>query len=814
MQASAHRSVLFFWISLVFGIALIVGVGWRRAQRVEFVSGLAAQPVAKPTGDNTIEHRLIIPGHTNESFQWILETEALFREGHLRLRHTSQDNAPSGRNVHSPSPYRWWLASAAWIDHFLRSTTSIAAVETASIWADPALLIFALIVGALVLKAIFGARTGILFSLGIAFLFPFTEGFIPGAPDHHGLAWLLAFGSVAGLPAGCWQSRRADAEDVVVPALRNWFVASAIFGAAALWVDVSIEAPILLGVAFSALLTAWVQRRSAASVAAIALPWLSWGVTGAIASLAFYCAESAPDLFKETDLRVLHPLYALAWLGLAMVIGTLSRILCTRKAKPSDYISSLLGLAAVAAFPIVAHQLKSSGFWATDLLSYRLTKLPSDVSGNGLWAWLLRTGPTLKFFATVLIPIFAVGLSIWRLRDRHAVQRAIGCALVTGPLAIVIVYSFYRLSWWNLAGYLAILTICIATTEPDPANAVKPKTPPSVNAALWTALVAMLPGAIIQFGVIFTSPRNEALEDTDLTSLIERDLAHYLQTHADASHAIVLAPPGASVALYYYGGLRGLGSLFWENVDGVSAAVRILSASTIEEAQALIEKREVSYIIVPTWDETMNQYARVGSGQLEGTFLNLLHQWSLPNWLRPVTYTLPTVAGFENQYVSVFKFEPQQNDALALSRLCDYFIDVGKPELAVPIAQNLRKYPADLGAIVTRAEVALSTNDQETLTSVLQSISSRLTHGGDRFLPFDRRVDLAVILARTQQSAAAKDQVQKCMMKIDASKIRSLSIGSLYRLQLLEKVFDLRISDPELYQLARDLLTPDLRAKL
>ena len=116
--------------------------------------------------------------------------------------------------------------------------------------------------------------------------------------------------------------------------------------------------------------------------------------------------------------------------------------------------------------------------------------------------------------------------------------------------------------------------------------------------------------------------------------------------------------------------------------------------------------------------------------------------------------------------------------------------------------------------MITGASGALFTVVFDCLASFLSAICSRLTHGGDRFLAVDRRVDLAVVLARTQQSPAAKDQVEKCLVKIDAAKIRSLSVGSLYRLQVLEKVFGLRISDPVLYQLAVDLLPSDLRAKL
>jgi hypothetical protein len=610
---------------------------------------------------------------------------------------------------------------------------------------------------------------------------------------------------------------RADqAPDRAVSAktLQRQFVFAGVAGALALWVEVSIETPILLGVALGAFIAEALSRKNAH---ASPLPWLSWGITGALATVALFLGENAPQRLRQTDLRTLHPLYGLAWLGLALLMAGGCRLIAARPdAKKSRACIFLgLGVAAIVPFVVVAIKTKSNAFWAPDLLALRLTKLPADGGAKSFWEWLVRFGQPGKFLATIALPLLALGVSARILFAKNASRMRAALALAFGPLLLAVVYGCWKMSWWNVADALALLVLAAACGHPRSAGA---DTDARAGKARWIvpglALCALAPSVSLVSAPLFSNSSRAELEDTDLKGLIERDLAHYLQAHADAPHAIALAPPAESVAFYYYGGLRGLGSLFTENIDGVAASVRILSASTADEAQALVEKREVNFILIPTWDDAMDQYAKVGSGQVEGTFLDLLHHWSLPNWLRPVAYSLPTVSGFENQFVSIFKVEDQQNDALALSRIADYFVDIGKPELAIPVAQSLRKYPADLGALITRASVALNTDDQQTLASIMPSINSRLSHNGDRFVAFDRRVDLAVVLARTQQSAQAKDQVEKCIGKIDAAKIRSLSVGSLYRLQVLEKVFGLRISDPELYQLARDLLTPDLRAKL
>ena len=75
---------------------------------------------------------------------------------------------------------------------------------------------------------------------------------------------------------------------------------------------------------------------------------------------------------------------------------------------------------------------------------------------------------------------------------------------------------------------------------------------------------------------------------------------------------------------------------------------------------------------------------------------------------------------------------------------------------------------------------------------------------------FDRRVSLAIILAEGKRPDLAREQVRRCVEEMDEMKLRSLTSVALYRLNVLLKVFDLPIVDPELRKLATALLPAEM----
>src|SRR5207342_3356262 len=108
-----------------------------RVQRVDFISGLAEPPVlseaASPTGYAAGLRRLIVPEHNNESYQWIAQTQQMLAHGEARVRHVDYDNAPFGREVRTPSLYRWWLGLVAWCDQIFSGRPLGQAVERAAV---------------------------------------------------------------------------------------------------------------------------------------------------------------------------------------------------------------------------------------------------------------------------------------------------------------------------------------------------------------------------------------------------------------------------------------------------------------------------------------------------------------------------------------------------------------------------------------------------------------------------------------------------------------------------------------------------------
>ena len=233
-----------------------------------------------------------------------------------------------------------------------------------------------------------------------------------------------------------------------------------------------------------------------------------------------------------------------------------------------------------------------------------------------------------------------------------------------------------------------------------------------------------------------------------MVGLVERDLARWLVAHGPSDGAVVLAPSDLTTALYYYGGIRGLGTLDWENQEGIQAVVRIVSATTADEAFDLVNRRGVLYVVIPAWDNQLDAFARMGLGQIEGSFINGLHRWVLPPWLRPLSYPNPTIGGFEGQSVIVLKVTEDQDDALLMSRIAEYLIETDNLNMAGSAANALKRFQSDLGAIVARAQVENARGENDEFGRTVDSILPRLTGEGERSLAWDMRVNLAVVLAQ------------------------------------------------------------------
>ncbi len=775
-------------------------------KRVEYVSDAAGASHAK-LQTSAWQPRLIIPGHLNESYEWLDLTREMFARRELRVRHIYYENAPAGREVFAASPYRWWLGVVALTHRSIMHTRLGPSLEWAALYADPLLLLF---FGAATVAFVawrFGVLAAALASAALATLFPFASLFVPGVPDDLGLAQALAIWSVLPLLAGA-ASATADESGL---SSRRWFFASGVIGGIGLWVNVANELPVLVGIGLGALFAAWIGRRPAGagpSAGRALLPWNTWGVAGAVTCLCAYLVEYFPSHMGIWELHAVHPLFGLAWLGAGVLLARSTAWI--RGERPSrnfrGVAAVVLALAALASLPAAMRVVHSLGFLSVEIPSMRLSLLAGGPSAPSLWAWLLQNGITGAALATFLPLLIVVPAALLLVLKWTQSRLRIPIALALGPVLAAMGFAFKQISWWNGVD-AALLTLLVAA-----ASAVRAAPRPRVTGAVAAvfAVLVLMPGAI-QLWPSADAKIGEGLSDTEVVGLVERDMAYWLSSHVGSAGAVALAPPNQTATLYYYSGIRGLASFSWEDRAGFQSAVRILSASTPEEAQELIGIHGVTHIIIPSWDPFMDAYAEVGAGQVGGTFLDRLHLWNVPRWLKPVPYLVPTIAGFEGQSAIVFEVVDEQDDATALSRVADYFVDMGQLSLAAKAGEGLRRFPADLGAMVARAQVQLAAGENDEFAKSVEVIVRRIAGGADRDLQWDQRVGLAIVLAQAHRVDLVRPRLEACLAEMDGDKLRSLSTVLLYRLQVLRKALNLEISDPSLRTLSLELLPPDLR---
>ena len=796
MSPEETRYQRLWWAVATAALAFVIAAAAARIRHVVYVTDVAGRSAAEISALPTDRPELIVPGHHSESFEWLDQTRQMFSLRQLRVRRIDYENAPFGRAVFAMSPYRWWLGLLAVGGHLAFGQPIDRAVELAVLYADPLLQVLLLTAVAWGVARRFGALAAATAAAGLAAFYPLASEYQPGMPDSRGLALAIGLGGVLLLLAGA--GRPASA------ALR-WFIAAGATAALGLWVSPGWATPLVLGCAVGGLLQAAAIRpqRDAPD-----LPWRAWGAGGAMAILLAYLLEFFPHDLGGWEFRVIHPLFGLAWLGLGDVVARLAGMIRGRKPVSGwlDGIMSVLALFALASLPVAMVFTHNAGFLGLNLDAMRLTILPGAPSAPSLVAWLLQNGVTFDAWATLLplvVLLPAAVLVFWA--PIEPPQRAL-ILLAMGPVFVAVALAIRQVSWWNGvdAALVVLLVACASAARALP-----------VRPVILTAFLVLAP--ILTLGAFALWPTGAAasgqVAQAELEGLVERDFAAWMSQHIRPED-VVLAPPNITVALHYYAGIRGLGTFGWEDTDGLTAAVRMVSATTPEESLELFGRRGVRYIVIPSWDPYMDVYARMGEGQLEGTFLERLYHWVLPPWLRPVPYLIPTIPGFEGQSVTVLEVVDEQDPASAATRLADYFVAMGQMDLAANAGLELRKYPADLGALLGRAEVAVAQGDSGEAARLVEQILHRSSGGADHDLPWDERVTLAITLAQTHHLDAARDQLKGVLTEIDDEKLRSLTTTSLYRLEVLRRALGLEIADPRLRDLALALLPADFRTRL
>jgi hypothetical protein len=526
-----------------------------------------------------------------------------------------------------------------------------------------------------------------------------------------------------------------------------------------------------------------------------------------------YLLDYYPAHLGEWHLDIIHPVDGLIWIGVGELLAWTTSWRNARSGQGKLFAGATFALAvACAAVPIVLSWSGSRVVLARNLAALRLTDQPDGIVAANLWRWLTRDATSTALWTT-LIPALAIIPAAWLLmRSRRSRNSGGSLALALMPVVVMLGIATGQLNGWSMLDGAVLVLIVAGVAE------IPPLAPPK-SRWLWVALVAIAAGS----GIVQLLPRDRVNPDMKLTAaetqeLIERDLAHWLAAHADEPRAVVFAPPRETATLCFYGDLRGIGTFATENSAGFGTTLMIAGAQTMEEVEAQVRARGIAYIVIPSWDPFFEEFGRLYLNQAysnrKSLLVSELRRWNLPPWLSPVAYPMPVISGFEHESVLVFAVVDPQNPAAAAGRLAEYLLETGTADQAAATVATLHRYPGDVGALAALAQVQRALGDAAGLAQTTRLVGSRVADGADRFLAWDRRVSLAVVLAQDNQLDAARAQARRCLADVNERRLRSLSPGSLYRLLVLSHEFGLTIDDPRLRALALDLLPAEMRANL
>jgi hypothetical protein len=184
--------------------------------------------------------------------------------------------------------------------------------------------------------------------------------------------------------------------------------------------------------------------------------------------------------------------------------------------------------------------------------------------------------------------------------------------------------------------------------------------------ARWAIALVILgqffvPNAMLRYLDMAKEVASRTISRSDANMALSRDIAAALRESQPQGEIVLLASPNASTAIGYYGQIKTLGTLYWENADGLKAAASILGARTPQEAEALIRERGVTHIAIVSEENFISQYFHLihpGSSdeQARQCFgLRLMLDHVVPGWLEELPYSKPEDLNGLKTTVMLFK---------------------------------------------------------------------------------------------------------------------------------------------------------------
>ncbi len=563
-----------------------------------------------------------------DSYYWMDYARQIGATNVWRVRFTEIDNAPYGRPVHWSQSISWLLAGLGKIRASLTGEAWVVALERAAAWLNPALHIFFIFSAGCLIYARVGAVIACFAMVYLTTLPDLAWTFQPLRPGHQGLHVILIFLSIAMLISGgvgWWRNEPAAAAGKVhsfeTPTLRaatRWMIASGVCIGVGFWISAavtSISCVMIVG----AVVLLNVTPPSDATDGVFSQPrlWRLWGISAAGTALCFYLIEYWPNHMSLTRLEVNGPAYCL-WL---IAIGEGLCLVARWRSTPETLtwlpsLSGILAIGYVLALPLIIycgpeswHSLREPDMFRAHRFIHEFLSLET-ASGGHPWRLYFRNTGILSLF-------FLVPVTVAFIRSISAAERpAFVISFVTAFATLLLMLMQIR--WSGIAVALGVLMGVIATTILWVRLPFQRPRQRRLAGALIAAVLLIQPlyQAIAQARVLNSVATGDLLPKGLADALLHKRLAlEFLRE--EGGGARVMCDPDLLPALHYFAGASGVGSLYWENIDGVRAAAAFFSATDFRKSAEIARERGITHVAVQATERLPRTFCFIEYGVID-----------------------------------------------------------------------------------------------------------------------------------------------------------------------------------------------------
>jgi hypothetical protein len=577
---------------------------------------------------------------------WLTYAAEMVERGAWRLRATSFDNAPYGREMHWSQAISWLLVLFGWGRRLVTGEPWAAALENGAIWVNPALhLLFAAASGWLLARRL-GLAPALIWLTGLCTAADLPWAFHPLRPDHHSLHILFTYLSVILLAVGGlgWISSAPKQEEfawrwwrALEPpdrrTARRCLLAAGLCGGLGLWTGATVQLLTLGAVVAAALFLVLHMPVREEGISCDPDLWLVWARTGAATSLVFYLVEYA-GAWTGLRLEVNSPLHAVAWWSAGELLARLARNRMAGGAAGGKRrvlwlwsMGMLLLPAALIFGPPGWHVMHDPGMQRLHNFIHEFFTFPND--SRGQMAMKIWTGYGL-------LPLVAPA-ALWLSGPRWSRSYEWGLLWVGFALSLgMAVLAWQQVRW------LPFLSVALLWLAAVVAAVLARHGRPRPVAAASIALILVAQATWSLARNIRDVSRLRHLETEVVQELTKGVLTKHLCQRLDAANEArsfrFMADPDIAGPLYYYGRIPSVASFYWENRQGNDDAVAFFADPGEVRARAVARARGLTHLLLPQGQELARAYFFMREGfyddaGAEETLLGRLARNEAPAWL-------------------------------------------------------------------------------------------------------------------------------------------------------------------------------------